>query len=194
MEIFKFNDYKDYVKALLKSLPKSGHGESNKIAKAIGVNPTMVSQILNGKAQLSQDQAVKLARHLNLNPNETQYLINLVLLGRSATQEAKTYFQERLDELKDKSQAVKDALNLKSELSDEHRPIFYSSWYYSAVWLLTAIEDYQTKDQLAERIKLPVKRLMQILNFVTDVGLVINQDGKFKIEVNSIFFNLIIIE
>ena len=58
MVIFEFDSYKDYVKTHVESLPNGGRGEWGRIARAIGVNSTMVSQIFKGPKDLSIEQAL----------------------------------------------------------------------------------------------------------------------------------------
>ena len=81
--IFEFADYKRFLKAFIKNLPRRGHGEAGRLAKSLGTNSTFISQILNGQANLSAEQAYKVAQHFAFNQIETDYFMNLVSMNRA---------------------------------------------------------------------------------------------------------------
>lgn len=51
--IFTFHDYNSFVKSRIKSMPRQGHGEMAKIAKALRMHPTRVSHIFNADMSLT---------------------------------------------------------------------------------------------------------------------------------------------
>lgn len=76
--IFSFDDYKDFVRNRIKTMPRQGHGEMSRIAKALRMHPTRVSHIFNGEMNLTGEQACDLAKHLGLSDLEADYFLALV--------------------------------------------------------------------------------------------------------------------
>ena len=181
MGIFEFNDYKKFLLSYLKGLPKKGHGEAGKMARSMGVNSTMVSQVLRGHTHLSQEQSFKLTKHLGLSSLETEYFMNLVSMNRAGDHETAAYFAKQLQRLQNLNLSIKDRLNLQSDLTEENQAQYYSHWFYSAIWLLTAIPETQTREALAQRLNLPIDMVSRTLEFLQEIGLVREEKGHYKI-------------
>lgn len=180
--IFTFTDYKRFLKSFIKKLPRNGHGEAGRLAKSLGTNSTFISQVLNGSANLSAEQAYKLTIHFAFNPIETEYFMNLVSMNRAGDKATEAYFLNQLEKIRNQHSEIQNRLNLKSDLSEEDYATYYSHWYYSAVWLLTAIDEFQTKESIAQRLNLPLARITSVLDFLIQAKLVKNQNGKFIID------------
>ena len=103
MNIFGFDNYKEFVRAKVKSMPRKGHGQYLKIAKLLGIHTTMVTHIFKGDSHLSIEQALKLAEHWGSSENETEYFVCLVQFERAANQKSRSYFSKHLEILKDKA-------------------------------------------------------------------------------------------
>jgi uncharacterized protein (TIGR02147 family) len=179
MPLFEFNDYKKFLVSYLKNLPKKGYGEAGKMAQAMGVNSTMVSQVLRGSAHLSQEQALRLAKHLGLSALETEYFMNLVSMNRAGDRETESYFAKQLQRLQQLHSTITDRLNLKSDLTEENQSQYYSHWFYSAIWLLTAIPEFQSRDAISRHTNLPLEQVNEVLGFLQQVGLVKEEAGRY---------------
>lgn len=162
--IFNLSDFRDYVHSWVKA---QGRGEYRKIAKVLGVHTTLVSQIFNSKKCLTEEQASKLCDHMNLNTLETDYFLKLVQLERAGTESLKALFRRHLKQLQLQSNDVKTRVPAVGDLSEQDRAIFYSSWQYSLVRLLTSIPEFRTKESIAAHLGLSISRTQEILNFLT---------------------------
>jgi uncharacterized protein (TIGR02147 family) len=180
MTVFEFNDYKEFVLAELEARPKRGRGEFMKISKALRVHTTMVTHILRGDHHPSPEQALALAEYLGLNPLETDYFVALINMARASDERSRQYYREKVREYKDKSLALTHRLEFKNKLDESDQAIFYSSWVYSAVRLLTAIPQYSTVQAIAEELSLSRQKVNNVLDFLVSRNLVSKQNDRFR--------------
>ena len=181
MVVFEFDDYKAFLNSYLQSLPKKGYGMAGRIAQSIGVNSTMISQILKGSAHLGQEQALKLAKFLGLSSLETEYFMTLVLMNRAGDFETQNYYAKLLKRILHSYSSVKERLKLNSDLTEENQARYYSHWYYSAIWLLTAIPEAQSKEKISRMTGLPMDIVNEALDFLVQIGLVKEDSGRFSL-------------
>ena len=178
MKIFDYLDYRKYVLEELKKRPKKGHGQFLKIAKALHIHTTMVTHILKGHLHFSMEQSLAMAEFLGLNELETEFFIHLVQWERAGNPQTKNYFFKKLSAIKERSQNLRERLETKNTLDDSDRAVYYSTWIYAAIRLLTSIPHFQTREALAERLGMHISRVNQILEFLLSRGLCQEEDGR----------------
>lgn len=161
----------------LESLPSRGRGEQAKIAEALGVNTSFLSQVLKGTKNLSQEQAYLLAQYFKLDDLETRYFYEMVNLSRAGKPSYRKFIQTELAKMANEARQKAGLPSPDQPLDEPNQAIFYSSWQYSAIQLLTGIESLQTNELIARRLKLDEKTTQQILDFLTLCGLC-NRDGE----------------
>lgn len=166
MSVFEFDDYRAFIKTYLTSLPKAGHGQLRKIAKAINIHTTYISQVLSGLQNFSQDQAIELSEYLKLTPLETKYFILLIDLQRAGSFKLKDYIRSQLFQLKEDSQKLSMRLNKEKVLPEKSQGIFYSQWLYSAVRIASSLPDLQHRTELAKYFNLSHDELEKIIDFL----------------------------
>jgi uncharacterized protein (TIGR02147 family) len=181
MSIFEQNDYRIFLKNHIKKLPKAGRGELGKIANHLGINQTLLSQILSGTREFTMDQTYNLSQYLGLTELESEYFSLLVQKERAATNKYKTHLQSRLEKIKKDSLELSNRIPHEKTLSDIEQAKFYSSWLYSAVRLFTSINDGQTLEQICERFNLTRIKANLLLRFLVECGLVIQEGEIFKL-------------
>ena len=128
MTFFEFDDYRKYINAYMKELPKRGHGQVNKLAAFLNVNSTLVSQVLNYKKDFTLEQAMKLSDYFHFNYLEAEYFLSLVQIERAGTVKLKDFFKSKAKEALLKSQEIKNRISTHQVLEDKDKIIFYSSW------------------------------------------------------------------
>lgn len=178
MKIFDYANYKDFIHDFLKTMPKKGHGQSARIAKILGVHSTMVTHILKGNAQLTIEQAVKLIPYFMFNELESEYFILLVQLERAGDKSTKQFFSSQLEKIKKRSMVLSERLIVKNNLGEEDQLIYYSEWFYSGIRLLTAIDKYQTRQELTQATSLPHDVISKTIQFLLEKGLCVEKDNK----------------
>lgn len=181
MTIFDFDNYRTFLIQLIKKLPKRGHGQLVKFAKAMNVHPSIVTLVLKGKLHLTLEQATELADYLGLSSVESDYFINLVSLERAGTEKLRVYYLKTLNELKSQRDNLKKILPDNYKMNEETKAVFYSQWYYSAIRLLVSLKKFNSTKELAERCGLPLKKTQLVLDFLIKNGLCIEKNGTYEI-------------
>jgi uncharacterized protein (TIGR02147 family) len=182
MSIFKHTEISTYLRDYLKSLPKKGYGESSRIAKALGVSSTLISQVIAGQKFLTPEQAQDLASHLGLLPLEADYLTFMVHKERAGTKKLEKYWTTKLNQLRDQSLNIKNRVEVDKELSDQERGIFYSSPIYTAIALFSSLGDKgKSITEICERFEISRARASELLKFLTDIGVCVEKNGHYHL-------------
>jgi uncharacterized protein (TIGR02147 family) len=184
MTIFEFSDYRLYLRQWIASRPRKGHGEIQRLAGAIRVHPTLVSQVLAGSKHFSLEQGQELGEYLGLVELEHDYLLALLQFKRAGSAKLRAHFKLKLDGLKKTSQRLSERLPVDRLLNDQEKAIFYSDWIYSAIRLQTSVKGYDSLDALSEKFHLPRAKVGAILKFLVSCGLCIESSGRYEMGVN----------
>lgn len=131
----------------------------------------MITHIFRGTANLSLEQALKLADYLSLNEIETDYLVALVQLDRAGDKKTREFFQKKVNELRAKKLSVSNRISVQNALSESDRGQYYSSWMYSYLRMLTALDRFQSEEALAKESRLPLSKVRTVLEFLVSRGL-----------------------
>ncbi|MGE3263075.1 MAG: TIGR02147 family protein [Bacteriovoracia bacterium] len=179
MTVFEYKTYKDFLQATLGG-KKQRKGQKSALAKALGCQPTYISQVVHSSADFSLEQAEKAARFLGLSKEEQNYFLALVQKDRAGTNELKAHFSERLQELLEKRLTVKERLGHGKALTKEDQSIYYSSWHYAAAHIAVTIPELQSRERLSSVLRVPKKRMREVLDFLEKTGLIKEEAGKLS--------------
>lgn len=183
--IFKFSDYRLFLADYIINLPKKGYGEAKKIAQHLSVSSTYISQIFKGEKDLNLEQADVLADYLGLRNLERDYFFFLIEKERAGTKKLKSYWTERLEEIKKKSLSIAKRVNPNRVLTNEEKSIFYSSALYSAIHLYTSTHKKgRTIEEVKDRFEISRPKAIEILNFLSEIGLCSVSEGFFQMTEN----------
>jgi uncharacterized protein (TIGR02147 family) len=163
--LLNFTDYKDFIRASLQ------RGGLKRLAEHLGVNSTMVSQIMSGTKDFTLEQGEKLLSFFNLRNLEAEYFLLLIQIERAGTESLKNFYRKRLEEVKSQSLSIKNRLVVDHTLTSEEKSTFYSSWVYSAIQIFTSIGTGQSYEAIHRAFKIDPHRLDDILNFLISTGL-----------------------
>lgn len=89
-------DYRIFLRHKLEH-GRGGRGMMAELARAARVHPTMISHVFHHDADLSPEQALRLAVYLQLDEEETERFFHLVMHARAGTEEARQYFRRKLE-------------------------------------------------------------------------------------------------
>lgn len=180
MSIFNFDNYREFLQNHLASLPKKGRGEIAKMAKALGVHSTLMSLILSGQRELSNEQAYMLAQYLNLTDTETDFFCALVQLDRTSQHQYKKHLKKNLDKMRSEALKLSNRVIHDRKLSAEEQSIYYSSWIYSAIRLLSSTKEKGiTINDIIERFKLDRKKVVAVLQALQNAQLVTEEKDHY---------------
>ena len=185
MKVFDFNDYRDFIRARVESSPKKGHGQYRKIAEFLDIPTSLVSQIMSGIRELSLESASLMTEYFALSDLETDYFLNLVELARAGNPSLRSKLQRRLKEAQEKGLQINQRISHEKSLSEQESQQFYSQWYYSGVRLLTSVDSMSSPQAIAEALRLPVQTVLQVVDFLVQTGLCVENKGRLSIGARS---------
>jgi uncharacterized protein (TIGR02147 family) len=180
--IFSHSNYTAFLHDYIQGLPKNGHGEAKKIAEHLGVSSTFISQVLAGSKTLSLEQGEVLGEYLGLSELESEYFFYLIQLERAGTQRLKKFCKNKIDKLKHQSLALSKRLEPKKSLTEIDKSVFYSSPIFSAIHVFCSTnEKGMTRDEVASRFQLSRSKASEILSFLKNAGLLIENRERFEV-------------
>jgi uncharacterized protein (TIGR02147 family) len=180
MDFYKYDDYKEALKLFIRSKGPSSRGTFKNIAEFLGVNPTLVSQILSGPRHFSEEQIFSVCEFLGLSKLESQYLLVLVQIERAGTVKLRNHYLSVRDQIRKNATQVSARVPKTRELSETEKAKFYSTYLYSAIQIATSLEQGVTFDFICQRFNLSPPRAREIVNFLIEAQLVIEKEGRFS--------------
>lgn len=181
-DIFEYHNYKAYLEALIGSKPKRGRGIRMEWARASACPYSHISQVMLGNSHLSMEQAEATNQYFGHTEEEANFFLLLVQLARAGTASLKSRLERQIEQVLERRLVLKDRLGVKAGVSREDQATFYSSWHYGAIHVMLSIEKFQTKDSIARYLGISLKRVGEVLEFLTSVGLAVpRENGQFGI-------------
>jgi uncharacterized protein (TIGR02147 family) len=175
--LFESSSYKGFLSSLIYG-EGSPRGLQVKYAKAMGCQAAYLSQVLKGKAELSEDHAVRLAGYLGLAPIAFEYFLLLVRLARASTPELKAYLETLRQRLiQDNEETQSRIKSERPEIPEAALQKYFSSWIPSTIHMATSSDAFQTIQALALRLRLSPAKVTQTLLLLEELGAV-TQNGK----------------
>ncbi len=186
MSVFKYSNYRDLLKDLLYG-PDSRRGDQSELAKAMGCQASYLLQVLKGKAELTEDHAIRLAHHLNLGDLQTEYVLLLLRISRAATQDLVQFLEKRRAELFRQQSDLENKVESRPLLdSEQFLSRYFSSWIPSTIHVATSSEKFQNAFAIAERLSLPIGIVEDTLSFLEKHSLIKRQGKDFLFNGGSI--------
>ena len=175
MLIWDFRDYREYLLSVLGE-DGSRTGSRKRLAEAIPVHTTYVSQVLKKKAEFSLEQGEAINDFFGHTDDEGEYFILLLLKERAGSPKLKRRFEARIRKMRDDRLDIGRRLQADNVISEKDRERFYSSSVYGAAHVLCSIPRYQTVDALAAALKLSRSRARDVVDFLLKIGLIVASD------------------
>lgn len=184
--IFDCENYKQYLEKWVQAQPRKGRGAKTKLAKAAGCQPAYVSQVINGDLNFSLEQAQAINSILGHGTDDGHYFLLLVQHCRAGSPALRRYYQEQLDQVQKSRFVLKERLGVAQHLSVHDQQVYYSSWIYAAIHVITDIPQFRTKEAISEKLGLPISKVADALDFLLRIGLVEADGPTFKMSLKSI--------
>lgn len=170
--IFEFKDYKAYLKYTEGRRPLKGRGFRAEMARTMSCQTAYISQVLNGNANFSLEQAQALNTLLLHSKDEARFMLLLVEFARAGTPDLRTHFLELMEELIQKQLNLKERFKVKDVLSLEDQTTYYSEWTYAAIHIAVTISKLNSAEALAEFYQLSKLKTLKVLKFLIRAGLI----------------------
>jgi len=179
--IYDYDDYRQYLVAILKERSETHRGEKSRIARLLKVHPSYITLVLSGKADLSFEQAFTLNSFLNHPESEAEYFMLLVSHARAGTPELRAFQKKKIHALLEKQRILKDRLEFQKTIPVEYENTYFSSWQYTAVHLLLMIPEFQTKEGIKRRLGLSFRQINTVLEFLVQAGFAVQKGERFQV-------------
>ena len=187
VSIFDFADYKSYLKAWVAAQPNKGRGAYTRIAEATGIHSSSLSQIINGDKDFNIDHVIRLGELLALTAIEMDFLIALLILQKSGQEKSRRYWLQKTESLRLKANAISGRVSPEHDLSEEEKALFYSSWLYAAVHLLTSIPEYTNLPAIVQKLNISMAEGERIVDFLLKAGLLVQDKERLQMGKSSTF-------
>jgi uncharacterized protein (TIGR02147 family) len=177
LSIFDHNRYITYLKAHLEA--PNARGAKAKLAAAIGVQATYISQVLQEKSHLSLEQAEAASHFLNHTQQEAHFFLLLVQKDRAGTKTLRVYFQNQIESILKSRMVLSERLGKTQQLDDNDRSWYYSSWLPSAIHIAVTIPTLRTVEALSKALNIPADKLLESLERLENIGLIKKQGATY---------------
>lgn len=170
-DVFKCSAYRDAVEQWL-SHPQGGRprGAIKALADVLKCHPTFIAHVLNGKADFSNEQALRFCRHFALTGDETDFFLDLLNRDRAGDTETRAYFQERLKFRLEERQNLQRRLRVQDALTSDQEAVYFKSWLTQAVHMSTLLPGPHTVASLAARLGAQLPAVEETVKNLVDMG------------------------
>lgn len=179
MNIFEFTDYKPYLSVKISTDAQSTKGYRSQLVEAVGCQLSYLSQVLNGKPDFTLEQAFRLNQFFGHSKEESKYFLFLIEASRAGTHDLKSYFYEQAHELREARLNLKKRFVDTQDILEKDQSRYYSSWFYSAIYVILSIPEYQNPKLIAARLNLPLDLVLETIEFLEGCGLIANKAGAY---------------
>ena len=179
--VYEYKDYKKFVLDWIQRLSNAGRGQRKLLAAAIGCQTPFVTHVLAGDSDFSAEQAEACARFMGLGESDVEFFLLLVLKQRAGTRSLENLFAKQIAERRERSVLLKKRLNIAETLSAPAQMIYYGSWHFAAIHMALTLPEMRTVDALQKHFQLPMARVVSIVEFLIQNGLVEQQRAALKV-------------
>lgn len=180
INIFEFSDYKAYLNALAGG-KNQRTGFKSELAEALDTHTSFISKCLGGNLHLSLEQAEKASWFLNHTDAESHFFLLLVNFSRAGTKRLRDYFKKQIEREVEQNFNIKKRVGVIDFLDSQNQSVYYSSPWYAAIHMALTIDSLQTPEVIGNYFNIKIKKVTQILEFLTSVGLARLENGRYSI-------------
>lgn len=182
MSIFKFLDYRDYLRTEINERKKKDPTINYKnIAESVRVQTPFISKVINLHAHFSSDQCFLVCRYLNLENDELAFFNLLHSYQTTGIHERKDFLLKKINDLKSKNTGAKEILKdfePKNRVPIEFRvdPLLH------IVKIGLSIPRYnENLNLLAKDTGIPIKKIESEIDKLIQTGIAERKDSGFII-------------
>ena len=172
-------DFKDYLAERF-SIVGDSRGMRIKFAKLIHASPSYVSKVLSGKIKLGLEHIPIINEILQHNEDEEHYFMDLVLYTQAGSKKLEIFFKKKLEATLEERRVRADWIPDKNEIPEEVQAKFYSHWQYCLIYVMTAVPNYQSKQAIATRLRLPLSTVSSTLDYLAQIGLIETKGDRYR--------------
>jgi uncharacterized protein (TIGR02147 family) len=180
MSLFQSDDYKEIIKLQLRQSGRKTSGAYRKLADHLNVHATLISQVLAGTKDFSEEQLWNVCEYLGMTKVESNYLLCLLHIEKAGSQKLKDHYREQKIALQKEALSLSRRVPKERTLAEDEMAIFYSSWIYSAIHLYTTLDQEIYFDDICKRFNIPPRKAREILDFLKNLEMVGEKNGRYR--------------
>lgn len=188
MSIFQYDSYTEALESVFKDRKKSqGQLTLAGLAQKCLMQPSYLTNVLKGRADLNSDQLYRLCELLGLNSEEQEYLNLLLELKRTQYEKRRTELKQKIKKWKvEHLRAEKNITAEKVSLTAEQTEKYYLDPYIQLVHIyLTIPKVKKTLEALAQKFSVSEARMLQVLNALEEIQYIRKKGNQYEILVNG---------
>lgn len=179
--LFEAKSFRDFLQHYVTQQKENNSGlTQNKIAKKIGLSPSLFQMILDGTRKVTVARTHYMAEKLGFRGTEYDYFINLVFYDQAESSRERSYYREKLQPLKAKGAVQKSVkVPFGSLMSD---------WWVPAL-IVCALDrpELLSADILAKHFKVKPEMIRESLKKMENLGiLAMPKDGSVHLEIDRL--------
>ncbi len=180
IDLFQYTDYRSYLR---KEFAGTGErrGRRTLLAKKLRCQTSFLSLVFTDRAHLSLEHSLGTTDFLGHRESEKRYFMLLVQKGKAGSRELERFFDEQLEQIRTQRENIKERIGIKTELSTEDQMKYYSSWFYSAIHILSALPEHNSIEMISKTLKLEISVVKTALEFLEERGFVTRKNGALNI-------------
>lgn len=179
--LYEFNSYKEYLQDYIENRAGGGRGMKSRLAQVAGCQPAYVTQVLGGAANLSLEQGEAISRFLNHSEAEKHYFLLLIQWERAGTVGLTAHLRGQIEEEQRSKRHLARRLKEVPSLDEQFRRIYYGRWDYAAIHVLLTVRSCRTPERIASRLRLPLERVVNVLEFLDLCGLATKKGTQYEV-------------
>lgn len=186
--LFEYTHYRSALNAIVEYRSERG-GTQAELARAMNCQAAYFSQVLKGRAELTEDQLIALCEFLELDEKQSDFFLLLLRLSRAGTPKLRAYLQKQIERMIQKSELVEARVPSSEVEANRALGIYYcSSWIPSVLHLATSCESLQTVKALKARFGIDEATIEFHLRELEKFGLVTFEKGRWAYAGSSFHF------
>jgi plasmid maintenance system antidote protein VapI len=188
MDVFKALNYREIVDVKLKGEGKKRpRGIIQRLAESLKCHPTLISQILHNKADLSIDQAILFCEFANFQQDETDHFMDMLFRERAGHPATKRHFEQKIKKRIEVRESFAIRVNAGGSISEEYQQLYYETWIPQVVHICCQIGSKgSTVAELSKSLGIDAHEISEVVSELVKMGLVIRVGDYFKSVVDSL--------
>lgn len=187
MSVYEAENYRQFMDSLIRPKAKRTWGAVKRLATVLKCHSTYVSQIINGKADLSTEQALGFCRFFQLDQEATHHFVDLLSRDKAGNLETRDYFQSKIEKRLADRLNLKKRMNINESLSSEQEAKYYRGWLPQAVHMCCQLPEGRTAKSIAARLTVPEHAVASILKDLESIGLIEADGSTYKCLKDSVY-------
>ncbi|MCB0356151.1 MAG: TIGR02147 family protein [Bdellovibrionales bacterium] len=182
MNLFKYEDYKSYIKDRIQQMPRKGRGQLRQLAMHLGVSTVQVSHVFTGDRELNPELALEVASYFELKSLETEYFVLLVQKARAGTHRLKQHYNQQLSVVRQEGLSTGYRLEGAKVITEEVKLEYYTNVLHSLVRLVLLLDSVNGISEIAQRLHLSEQEAQTSLDFLLRYGFCEKVKGQIKVK------------